>query len=139
MIWGLRPILLDPETIRTHIIPQYKKVIDLAHCDGKNFLMHSCGNIFSVMDDLIAIGIDAKHSNEDQIAPFDRWIELYGNSIGLFGGVDVNTLCLNSYYDVYQKVLKDGTRFRTDAKGWGSGFREFHCRLCACGWLHGHD
>ncbi len=113
--------LLEPETIRTHIIPQYKKVIDMVHRDGKKFLMHSCGNIFNIMDDLIAIGIDAKHSNEDQIAPFDKWIELYGNSIGLFGGIDVNTLCLSSYDDVYQKVLEDGTRFRANAKGWGLG------------------
>ena len=29
------------------------------------------------MEDLIGLRIDAKHSNEDQIAPFDRWIDLY--------------------------------------------------------------
>ena len=38
------------------------------------------------MDDVIALGIDAKHSNEDVIAPFERWIELYGDRIGLLGG-----------------------------------------------------
>ncbi len=113
--------LLETETIKSHIIPQYKRVITLAHNDGKKFLLHSCGNIFNVMDDLIEAGIDAKHSNEDQIAPFDKWIELYGNRIGLFGGIDVNTLCLNSYDDVYKKVLEDGLRFRANARGWGLG------------------
>ncbi len=113
--------LLEPETIREHIIPQYKRVINLAHNDGKKFLLHSCGNIFNIMDDLIEAGIDAKHSNEDQIAPFDKWIELYGGKIGLFGGIDVNTLCLNSYDDVYKKVLEDGQRFRANARGWGLG------------------
>ena len=62
--------LLDPEIIRQHILPQYKRVIDLVHASGKKFLLHSCGNIFPLMDDIIALGIDAKHSNEDQIAPF---------------------------------------------------------------------
>ncbi len=113
--------LLEPEAIRTHIIPQYKRVINLVHSRGKKFLLHSCGNIFNVMDDLIAAGIDAKHSNEDQIAPFDRWIELYGNRIGLYGGIDVNTLCMNPYDQVYRKVLEDATRFRAEAKGWGLG------------------
>ena len=113
--------LIETETILTHIIPQYRKVIDLAHRDGKKFLLHSCGNIFSVMDALIEAGIDAKHSNEDAIAPFDKWIELYGDRIGLFGGIDVNTLYLNEYDEVFRKVLEDGTRYRSNANGWGLG------------------
>jgi uroporphyrinogen decarboxylase len=113
--------LLAPEIIRTHILPQYKRIIDLIHKSGKRFLLHSCGNIFELMDDLIITGIDAKHSNEDQIAPFNRWIELYSNKIGLFGGIDVNMLCLNSYEEVYKKVLNDAAEFRKTAMGYGLG------------------
>jgi hypothetical protein len=113
--------MLEPETIRNFIMPQYKKVIDLIHKSGKKFLLHSCGNIFSIMEDLIGLGIDAKHSNEDQIAAFDKWIELYGDRIGLFGGIDVNTLCINSYEEVYRRVIDDATRFRANANGWALG------------------
>jgi len=113
--------LLEPETIIGHIIPQHKRVIDLVHGAGKKFLLHSCGNIFSIMDELIGVGIDAKHSNEDQIATFDKWIELYSSQIGFFGGIDVNTLCLNPYEDVFKKVHEDGLRFRSSAQGWGLG------------------
>lgn len=113
--------LLEPDTIINHIIPQYKRVIDLIHSNEKKFLLHSCGNIFSIMEDLIGAGIDAKHSNEDQIATFDKWINLYSNRIGLFGGIDVNTLCLNTYDDIYHKVLEDTTQYRSTTKGWGLG------------------
>ena len=113
--------MLAPQTIRQFILPQYRRVIDLVHQSGKKFLLHSCGCIFEVMEDLIALGIDAKHSNEDQIAPFDKWIDLYGERIGLFGGIDVNTLCRNKYEDVYREVLEKGTRFRNRAKGYGIG------------------
>jgi len=113
--------LLDPVAIRAHILPQYKRVIDIVHRAGKKFLLHSCGNIFSVMDDIIALGIDAKHSNEDAIAPFNKWIELYGDQIGLFGGFDVDVLCQNSYDDVYRIVLEEGKRFRDSANGYGLG------------------
>ena len=113
--------LLETDTIRHHIIPQYKRVINLVHNAGKKFLLHSCGNIFNIMQDLIDIGIDAKHSNEDQIAPFYKWIENYNDRIGLFGGIDVNTLCLNSYDDVYRLSLEAATRYRSAAKGWGMG------------------
>ena len=89
--------LISPEDIKSHIIPQYRKVIELVHAYNKPFLLHSCGNIFDVMEDLINVAkIDAKHSNEDQIAPFSYWVEAYGGRIGNFGGIDVNVLCLNS-------------------------------------------
>lgn len=113
--------LLEPNTIRQHILPQYKRIIDLSHGANKKFLLHSCGNIFEVMEDIIALGIDAKHSNEDEIAPFDSWIEKYNDRIGLFGGIDVNTLCLNSFDDVYKEVLEKGSRFRNSSKGYGLG------------------
>lgn len=113
--------LLEPDTIRTHILPQYKRVINTVHNAGKKFLLHSCGNIFEIMDDIIALGIDAKHSNEDEIAPYEKWIELYGDRIGLFGGIDVNTISLNTYDEVFKIVSEKGKKYRDLAKGYGLG------------------
>ena len=113
--------LLEPDTIRTHILPQHKKIIDIVHKANKKFLLHSCGNIFNIMEDIIDCGIDAKHSNEDEIAPFEKWIELYSDRIGLFGGIDVNTLCLNSYDDIVKITLEKGEKYRNEAKGYGIG------------------
>jgi len=113
--------LLDPKTIREHIFPQYQRVINVVHQSGKKFLLHSCGNIFSIMDGLIDLGIDAKHSNEDEIAPFETWIEKYGNRIGLLGGIDVNILTLNDYDEVFRYVLEKGAQYRSLAKGYGLG------------------
>lgn len=113
--------LLEPDTIRNFIFPQYKRIIDLIHQSGNKFLLHSCGKIFDIMDDLIDLKIDAKHSNEDEIAPFDRWIELYNDRIGLFGGIDVNILTQNTYDEVYSMVLEKGTKYRKSTKGYGIG------------------
>jgi len=85
--------LISADDIVTHVIPQYKKIIDEVHRWGKPFLLHSCGCIFNVMDELIAAGIDAKHSNEDQIALFPVWVEKYGDRIGNFGGIDTDAVC----------------------------------------------
>ncbi|MEA3476585.1 MAG: uroporphyrinogen decarboxylase family protein [Bacteroidota bacterium] len=113
--------LLDPEIIKLLILPQYQRVIDLVHNSGKKFLLHSCGKIFPLMEDIIKLGIDAKHSNEDQIAPFKVWIEKYSERIGLFGGFDMNELILNDYSYVFEKVRREGTQFRAMAKGYGLG------------------
>jgi uroporphyrinogen decarboxylase len=113
--------LLSPGTIITHIIPQYRRLISMIHNAGKPFLWHSCGNIFEVMDSAIGAGIDAKHSNEDAVAPFEKWLTLYGNRIGLFGGIDVDILCQNKPDEIYEKVLAAATFYRDKAKGYAIG------------------
>lgn len=85
--------LLSPKDTKKHILPQYKPIIDEAHRYHKPFLLHSCGCIFDVMEDIIALGVDAKHSNEDQIAPFPEWPERYGDRIAFFGGIDTDAVC----------------------------------------------
>jgi uroporphyrinogen decarboxylase len=115
-------VLIQPSEIVGKIIPQYKRVIDRARSTGKPFLLHSCGAITPVMNELISAGIDAKHSNEDNIAPFEYWSETYGERIGNFGGVDMNVLCtfdekgISEYVrDLKKKIVK------TQGIAWGSG------------------
>ncbi|MDO5445708.1 MAG: uroporphyrinogen decarboxylase family protein [Eubacteriales bacterium] len=100
--------LLDPKDIRELIIPQYKGIIREVHEAGKPFLLHSCGCIFDIMEDIIGAGIDAKHSNEDQIAPFPVWVEKYGDRIGNFGGIDTDVVCrmdAGSMFEYIQDVV----------------------------------
>lgn len=97
--------LMPEDVVRNNILPQYKPIIDLVHSYDKPFLLHSCGNIFNVMDDIIALGIDAKHSNEDQIAHFSEWVERYGDRIGNFGGIDVDVVCSYGYEEMKEYIL----------------------------------
>ncbi|GAA0258892.1 hypothetical protein GCM10008922_18270 [Faecalicatena contorta] len=98
--------LLSTEDIKNLIFPQYKPIVDLVHSYQKPFLLHSCGKIFGVMDELIEnVGINAKHSNEDQIAPFPVWAEKYGDKIGNFGGADVDVVCNASKQELKEYIL----------------------------------
>lgn len=114
-------LLTNPGTVRTHIIPQYRRVVDIVHAGGNRLLWHSCGCIFEIMEDVLAVGIDAKHSNEDAIAPFDRWIADYGDRIGLLGGFDMGFLCANGPDVIHDQVLELGRRYRKSAHGYALG------------------
>ncbi|MEO8411817.1 MAG: uroporphyrinogen decarboxylase family protein [Propionivibrio sp.] len=98
-------LLMSPTDIRKHILGQYKRLVALVHAQRKPFLLHSCGKIYDVMDDLIDfVGIDAKHSNEDAIDTFDVWVNRYGDRIGNFGGIDMNVLTNNTVAEVKEYV-----------------------------------
>ena len=122
--------LLSSDDIRKHITPQYRRIIELIHGYNKPFLLHSCGCIFDVMDDMISTaGIDAKHSNEDVISPYSRWIDDYGNKIGNFGGIDTDVLCdssqidLASYTEAIYKLCE--TKGRGTAIGSGNSIPKY--------------
>lgn len=97
--------LIPHDLIRKNIVPGYRAVVDLVHDSGRPFILHSCGKIFPIMEDLLGTGIDAKHSNEDDIAPFHKWVADYGDRICNLGGIDMNILCLDAPEDIAKKVL----------------------------------
>ena len=73
------------------------------------------------MDDAIGLGINAKHSNEDAIAPYEEWITRYGDRIGLLGGFDVDLICQSDSQAVFDLVVDRGKKYRQMANGYALG------------------
>jgi uroporphyrinogen decarboxylase len=113
--------LIQPESLIRHVIPQYERIIARVHAAGLPYLQHSCGRIFPVMDAWIAAGINAKHSNEDAVAPYDEWITRYSGQIGLFGGIDTDRVCRMAPDELFEYVVENGSRFRRTANGYALG------------------
>ncbi len=101
---------LRPEQLRKCVFPTYSKMVAEAHQQGKAFILHSCGNLESVYEDLIeGCKIDAKHSFEDVILPVQDFKKQYGDRITPLGGLDVDFLCRNS-----KEELRSYTRKKTE-------------------------
>jgi len=97
--------LIGPDDLREFILPWHKKFAEMTHEKGLSYFLHSCGNLESIMEDLIEdVKIDAKHSYEDVIIPIDKFQEKYGDRIGVLGGVDVDILSVGSPEDVRKRV-----------------------------------
>ena len=85
---------LSPNDLRRYVFPIYKKMVAEAHEAGKPFILHSCGNLDEVYEDLIEdVGIDAKHSFEDVILPVSEFKRRYGDRVTPLGGLDVDVIC----------------------------------------------
>lgn len=85
--------LISPEHLKQYTLPWHKRFSEMTHASGRPYFLHSCGNILGVMPTLIDdVKIDAKHSFEDAIIPAAEFKKLYGDRIGVLGGVDVDKL-----------------------------------------------
>jgi uroporphyrinogen decarboxylase len=100
VVWGSDDMgyrtatMLSPDFLRRNILPWHKKCAEIAHEHGLMYLLHSCGNIEEIMDDLIDdVGIDARHSYEDVIMPVTEVKKKYGEQIAILGGIDMDFLC----------------------------------------------
>ena len=79
--------------LKEHVLVGHKILAELAHSQGKIYMLHSCGKLDAIMDYLIdEVGIDAKHSYEDAIMPVEKFYDQYRNRVGVLGGLDVNLL-----------------------------------------------
>lgn len=97
--------LISPSDLRTYILPWHKKFAAMAHARGLPYFLHSCGNLASLMDDLIDdVGIDGKHSFEDAILPAEEFQARYGDRIAVLGGLDLNILSAGTEEDVRKRT-----------------------------------
>jgi len=99
--------MISPALMRQYVFPNQRKLADAAHAHGLPFLLHACGNLGAVMEDLIVgVDIDAKHSFEDKIEPVESLHAKYGRRIALLGGVDVDLLTRGSETQVRARTCQ---------------------------------
>jgi len=111
LIWGSDDMgfrsgtLISPDDLREFVLPGHKLMAQMSHQAGRPYLLHSCGNLRAIMEDLIEdVGIDAKHSFEDTIESVVEAKERYGDRIAVLGGIDVDFLCRASEEQIRQRV-----------------------------------
>ena len=108
--------LVSPDFLRKHVLPWHKKLALLAHDNNLFYLLHACGNLDEIMDDLINdVKIDGYHSFEDEIQPVTEFSNKYSKQVTPLGGIDVDKLTryneekLRNYVDqTLNQCIKNG-------------------------------
>jgi uroporphyrinogen decarboxylase len=99
--------LISPQHLRKYVLPGHKLMAEMSHAAGRPYLLHACGNLATIMDDLIDdVKIDAKHSFEDTIERVEEVKHTYGQRIALLGGIDVDFMCRADEEQVRARVRK---------------------------------
>ena len=104
--WGFKSsTMFSPEFLRRHIFPWHKKCVATIHNAGKPAVLHACGQVADVMEDVIEdMKYDAKHSFEDVILPVEEAYEKWGRRIAILGGFDVQFMSLATPEEIYRRA-----------------------------------
>jgi uroporphyrinogen decarboxylase len=111
IVWGSDDMgfktgtLISPDDLRQFVLPGHRLMAQMSHNAGRPYLLHACGNLSAIMEDLIQdVGIDALHSFEDTITSVIDTKARYGDRIAVLGGIDVDFMCRASEGQVRQRV-----------------------------------
>ena len=84
--------LTRPELYRKMIKPRHKALAEAIHRHGKLLLFHSCGSVYSLVPDLIEVGVDVL--NPVQVSAADmstsRLKREYGSELAFWGAIDTH-------------------------------------------------
>lgn len=89
-----RGLMISPEQWRKFLKPRFAKLFDVGKSRGKFVWFHSCGDITSILPDLIDIGVDVWETVQLHTLPMsaEELKREYGKHITFFGGINTQRL-----------------------------------------------
>jgi len=88
--WGTQDQLFVPPDIwRRMFRPGFERLCATAHAHGIFVIMHSCGYLYEVIDDMIATGIEVFQFDQPQLYGIDTLAEEFGSRTTFWSPVDI--------------------------------------------------
>lgn len=109
--------MVHPKVLRTYLFPYMEQMGAICREKGLPFVLHSDGNLWQVLPDLLACGLNALHPIEPKAMDSRELKARYGDRLCLLGNIEIGeTLTLGTPADVEAEVRE---RIRTLAPGGG--------------------
>jgi uroporphyrinogen decarboxylase len=88
--WGLQnKLMISPDSWRELWKPRYARIYSAAHKAGMLTFLHSCGYIVDILDDLIEIGLDVVHMDQQENMGLDLLGSRFGGRLTFWAPVDI--------------------------------------------------
>ena len=98
--WGLQHgLMISPDSWRTLWKPRYARVYQAAHDAGLLTLLHSCGDITQIMEDLIEAGLDVIQMDQQENMGVDLLGARFGRRITFWCPVDIQQTMVHGTLD----------------------------------------
>ncbi len=114
-------LFMSPRNYRKYVFPWLEQICKTAHKGGIKVILHSCGDIYTILDDIIKAGVDALHPIEPTTANSEYSIfklkEKIGKEMTFVGNVSPQDLS-----DKDPKFIKNYTEELIREVAPGGGF-----------------
>ena len=88
--WGLQDrLMIAPEKWREFWKPAYARIYAAAHAAGLRTFLHSCGHIVAILDDLIEVGLDVIHMDQQENMGLELLGRRFGGRLTFYSPVDI--------------------------------------------------
>jgi len=84
-----RGLMFPLKVWENFFLPKWKQLFDTVHNGGASAMLHSCGDVSSIIHQLIEAGLDVLNPVQPQAMKIDEIGKNYSGKICFFGGVDV--------------------------------------------------
>jgi hypothetical protein len=117
--WGLQNrLMISPEKWREIWKPRYARIFEAAHAAGMANFLHSCGHIVDILDDLIEIGLDAIHMDQQANMGLELLGQRFGGRLTFFSPVDIQMAMQQGEAAIRAYARQMARHLATDCGGW---------------------
>lgn len=110
---------MSPASFRELFKPAYHKVAEAAHEAGMAVFLHSCGNDYALMEDLIDAGIDVFQFDQPDVYPTEVLAEEFAGRVSFHSPVDIQKVLPTGDREfIESRALRMCELFRSAGGGW---------------------
>jgi uroporphyrinogen decarboxylase len=111
--------MLNPRLYEELFGEPYRRIVETAHAQGMKIVMHSCGNVYSLLEWFADLGFDGVHALEPTAGvELARVKEMVGDRLCLLGNMDVTRILVDAAREEVDEAVRSSIR---DA-GAGGGY-----------------
>jgi MtaA/CmuA family methyltransferase len=104
--------LIGPESYDRFVLPKEQEIIHSIHERGSKAKLHICGNIGTILDQVILSGADM--IDIDWMVDFKKAVKTFGNNAAACGNFDPVKIMLNGNVQDIDKAVKECVEIGTD-------------------------
>ncbi len=113
-----KALQMSPRDWRKFIKPFLRQIFELARKNGKIMMVHTCGNVFEVIGDMVDVGLDILHPIQPETMDIYQLKAEFGKDLTFQGGLGTQNFLPYATPD----QVKEEVKILKDKMGKGGGY-----------------
>jgi len=98
--------MIDPKFLRKYVFPWYEELASICKRQDLLLILHSDGNIWPILEDLISIGFEAVHPIDPTSMDINEVKKRVGKKVGIIGNIHTDLLASGTAEEVRELTKK---------------------------------